>query len=122
MVEDEVVQSLDVNGFIRNDIGCDELAATFFVEGLHGGILDARELKDDAFNFLKLDAEATNLDLAVFTSHKLDIAIGEITDDVTGTVNVGVFLIGFEGVGDIDLCGFLRTVEVATAHLWSGNP
>ena len=122
LLHDEVVQCLDVNGFISNNIGCDELAAALLVEGLHGGVLDTWELADDTLDLFELDAESTNLDLSVLASHELDVAIREIAHDVAGAVDVRVFLAGIEGVGDIDLSGFLGTIEVAPGHLRSGNP
>ena len=122
LVEDEVVERLDVDGLVAHDVGSDELAAAFLVEGLNGGILDARELADDAFHLLELDAETANLDLAVAASHKLNVATGQIAHNVAGAIDAAVFLAGGEGIVDIHLGCLLGTVEVAAAHLRSGHP
>ena len=122
LVQDEAVQSFDVNLLISHDIGCDELTTALFVEGLHRCILDAGELKDDTFHLFQLDAEATDLHLTVLASHKLDVAVGEVAHDVASAVDVRVFLTGIEGVVDINLGHFLGTVEVAAGHLRSSDP
>ena len=122
LVEDEVVERLDVDGRVAHDVGSDKLAATFLVKGLNRCVLDARELADDAFHLLELDAETANLHLAVAASHKLNVATGQIAHNVAGAIDAAVFLAGGEGIVDIHLGCLLGTVEVATAHLWTRNP
>ena len=92
LVEDEVVEGLDIDLLIADDIGCDELScASLLIEGLNGGILDAWELTDHSLHFFQFDAEATNLHLSILASNELDIAVGQIADDVACTINTGVF-------------------------------
>ena len=50
--EDELVEGLDVNLLVADDVGSDVLAAILVVEGLHGSVLDARELTNDRLNLL----------------------------------------------------------------------
>ena len=124
LVEDEVVQSLDVNLLVAYDVGGDELStvSTFLIEGLHRSVLDTRELTDDGFHLFQLDTEAADLHLSVSSTHKLYVARRQVAYDVARAIDTHIFLILGEWVADIHLCGFLRTVQVATAHLWTGNP
>jgi len=129
LLADEVVELLDVDLLVADDVGGDVLAAILIVEGLHRGILDAGELADDGLHLLQLDAEATDLHLAVLAPDKLDVAVREVTDDVAGAVDAAVFpgisgISGFSGKGilDIGLCGLFGAVEVAAAHLGAGDP
>ena len=121
-IHDEVVQRLDVNGFIGNDVGSDELAAVGFVEGLHRHVLDAGELADYAFHFLQLDAEATDFHLTVLATYKLNVARRQVAHDVARTIDAVVFLALVERIGKIHLGGLFGTVEVAASHLWRGHP
>ena len=50
LIENKGVERINVDGFVAHHIGCDELAAAFFVKGLHGGIFDVGELTNDAFH------------------------------------------------------------------------
>ena len=122
LVEDELVEGLDIDLLVADDVGGNELASAIFIECLDRSVLDSRELTDDAFHLLEFDAETANLHLSVATAHKLDVAIGQEANDVTRAIGAQVFLFGGEGIGDIDLSRLLGTVQVASAHLWSGNP
>ena len=94
LVENEIVKCLNVNLLVSHDVGCNELAiATLLVKSLHGSVLNARELTDDGLHLFQFDAEATNLHLSVAASNKLDVAIGQVADDVTGAVNALIFTI-----------------------------
>ena len=107
---------------VADDVGRDELASTILVESLNRSILDAGELADDALHLLEFDAEAANLHLAVASSHKLYVTIGQETHDVARAIDTLVFLVRGEGIGDVNLSRLLRTVQISPAHLWSGNP
>ena len=122
LVENKLIECLDVDLLVADDVGRDELASAILVESLNRSILDSGELADDAFHLLELDAETTNLHLAVASSHKLDITIGQETHDVARAIDALVIFVRGEGVGDVNLSRFLRTVQIASAHLWSGNP
>ncbi len=125
LVEDKIVQSVDVHLLVADDIGRDEFAASFLVERLHRSILDVRELTDDSLHFLQFDAEAADFHLTVLTSHKLNIARGQITYDVAGTVDTGVLgtiITRDKRVGDKHLSGFLRAVQITSAYLRTTGP
>ena len=123
LVEDEVVQRFDVDGFVGNDVGGDEFATAFLVEGLHRGILDAGELTNHGFHFFQFDAESANLHLSVATTHKLDVTRRQIAHYVARTIDTGVFLTIFsKRIGDIHLSRFLGPVQVSSAHLRTANP
>ena len=121
-VENEVVQSIDVDGLVAHDVSCDEFAATFFVKGLYRSILDARELADDAFHLFEFDAEATNLHLTITASHKFNIATGNISDNVASAVHSAVFLLTIEWIGDECLGGLFGAVQVAATYLRPSHP
>ena len=122
LVKNKLIECLDIDLLVAYDVGRDELASAILVESLNRSILDVGELADDALHLLELDAEAANLHLAVASSHKLDVTIGQETHDVARAVDALVFFVGGEGVGDVNLSRLLRTVQIAPAHLWSGNP
>ena len=125
LVEDEIVQGLDVDLLVAHDVGCDELSASFLVERLDGGVLDAFELTDDGFHLFQLDSEAADLHLAVAASHELDIAVGQIAYDVACAVGPYVFVViisGEERVADKDLGSLLWTVQITLAYLRAGYP
>ena len=124
LIHDEVVQSLYVYLLIADDVGSDELtsAASFLIEGLHGSVLDAREFADDCLHLFQLDAEATDLHLSVATAYELNVARGQIAYDVARAIDSRVLLIICKGIADIHFCRFLRTVQVATAHLRATDP
>ena len=117
LVHDEAVQRLDIHLLVAHDIGRNELAAAFLVKGLYRSILDARELADDALDFLQLDAESAYLDLTVTASHKLDVTRGQETNDVARAIDAGIFFLGGERIGDIDFGCLLGAIQVATTHL-----
>ena len=122
LVEDEVVERLDIDVRVADNISSDELAAIFVVESLYGSVLDARELADDSLHLFQLDAEATNLHLSVFTTHKLDVAIGQVTYDITSAISANIFLLVGEGILNEYLCVLIRSVQVAECHLRPGCP
>ncbi len=76
-------------------------------------VLNARELADDGLHLFQLDAETTNLHLSVATTHKLDIAIGQIAHDVARTIDTAVFRVGRKRIRQIGLRCLLRTVQIA---------
>ena len=122
MVEDEIVECLDVNLLICNDIGGNKLATTLIIESLHRGILNAWELANDGLHLLQFDAEATNLHLSVLAAYKLDVTVGEIAHNIACAIGANVFLLGGERILDKYFCIFIRSVQVAECHLWSGCP
>ena len=124
LVHDEVVERLDVNLLIADDIGRNELtaAAAFLVKGLNRSILDTWELTNHSLHLFQFNAEATDLYLSVATANKLDIAGWQITHDIAGTIHACIFLILCKRIRDIDLCRFLRTIQIASAHLGTTDP
>ena len=122
LVKNKLIECLDIDLLVADDVGGNELASAILVESLNRSILDAGEFADDALYLLEFNAEATNLHLAVASSHKLDVTVGQESHDVARTIDALVFLVGGEGVGDVNLSRLLRTVQIAPAHLWSGNP
>ena len=125
LIENEVVQSINVDGLVAYNIGCNELPSTFFIKSLYRSILDVREFTDDGFHFFQFDTESANLYLSVTPSYKLDVSIGKITHDVTRAVNAGVFarcLRQDEWISNIDLFILLRSIQIPLTNLWSGHP
>ena len=122
LIEDEGVERFDVDGFVAHHIGRNEFAASLFVKCLHGGILDVRELADDAFHLFQFDAETAYFHLAVAASHKLQVARWQIAHNVARAVDAGIFLIGGERIADVDLGGLLGPVEIAARHLRAAHP
>ena len=122
LLTDESVQFLDVHLLVADNISGDELSTILIVKGLHGCILDAGELSNHGLHFLQLDAETTYLHLTVFTSHELDVAIGEITHDVAGAIHTAVLRVVAERILYVCLGSLFRTIQVAAAHLRSRNP
>ena len=122
LIHDEVVEGFNIDGLVADDIGSDKLASTFLVKGLNRGIFNAWELSYNTLYLLQLDAETAYLDLSVAASHKLDIASGQIAHDVAGAVDAGILLLVSKGIIDKYLGGLFGTVQVAAAHLRTGNP
>ena len=122
LLTDEVIQILDLHLFVTDDICCDVFTTVLIVESLYGSIFDTREFTDNSLHLFQLDTETTDLYLSVSTSHKLDIAIGQVTNDITGTVDTGVVSISIEGIRDEHLGGLFGTVEISTAHLRTTYP
>ena len=122
LLSDKCVQLLDVHLLIADDVGSDVLATVLILKGLHGCILDAWELANDGLDFLQLNAETANLHLSVLATRKLDVAVGQIADDVAGAVDAGKARIVAERIVDIDLGGLLGTVEVASRDMCAANP
>ena len=122
LLTDESIQLLDVHLLVADNVGGNELATILVIKGLHGSILDARELTNNSFHFLQLNAEATNLHLTIFTSHKLDVAIREVTHNVAGAIHTTVLRVVAERILYVGLGCLFGTVQVATAHLWSRDP
>ena len=114
-VHDEGVQGLDIDLFAGHDIGGDVFAAGGILEGLHRGVLDAREFPDDRLHFLEFDAEAADLHLAVFPAHEFDIPVFTVADDVAGAVHP--LPVPFhESRGRL-----LRLVQIADGQLRTGD-
>ena len=87
LIHDETVHRLDVNLFVGHNVCGNVFSASGIVKGLHRSILDARELTDDSFHFLQLDAEAANLHLTIFAAHKLDVSVFAVTHNVARTIH-----------------------------------
>ena len=122
LFQDKVVEGIYVNLLITDDVGRDELTAVRIIESLHRGILDARELADNGLHFLQLDAETTDLHLAIPAANKLDVAVGQIAHNIACTIGTDVFLLGGKWILDKYFCVFVRTVQVAECHLRTGCP
>ena len=122
LIHDKIVQCLDIDLLIANDVCGYEFAASIFVKCLYSRILYARILADDTLDLLQLDAEATNLDLAIAASNKLDVTRREVAHNISCAVNPGVFLFGGKGIVDIDFGSLLRPIQVTTTHLRTRNP
>ena len=74
LLKNELIERIDVDGFVADNVGSNELATSILIfESLHGDILDAWELTDDALHLFQFDAETTNLHLSIATAYKLDI-------------------------------------------------
>ena len=124
LVEDEVVQSLDVYLLIADDVGGNELTiSSFLVVCLYRSILDAWEFTNHALHLFQFDAEATNLHLTILSSDELDIPVGQVAHNVACAIAAGVFP-GISGkrILNIHLCRLLRTVQIASTHLWTADP
>ena len=123
LVKDETVQSLNVHLFVADDVSSDKLTAVLVIESLHGSVVDAGELADYCFHLFQFDTETANLNLTILASHKLNVAVGQITDDVTGAVAARILAVcSFEGVVDKYLRLLIRSVQIAFSHLWSCCP
>ena len=114
-ITDEGIECLDVNLGVADYIGGDELPSVGVVKGLDGSVVDARELTDDGFYLFELDTETADLDLTVLPSDKLNVSVLQIAHDVTCSVAAKIIPV------DIGLGGFVRTIEVATADLRTGD-
>ena len=124
LFEDEIVECFDVYLLVADDISSNVLASpfAFHVEGLHGGILDAGELADDGLDFLQLDAEAANLHLPVPSANELNVAIGQIANNVASLIDAVVLRLISKRVADIHLSRLLGTVQIAARHLRASHP
>ena len=125
LIENELVQSIYVDGLVADNIGSYEFPATFFIKSLHRSILDVREFTDDGLYFFQFDTESADLHLSVTPTYKLDVSIGKVTHDVTSAVDAVVFtrcLRRDEWIGNIDLLCLLRPIQIPLAYLWSGHP
>jgi hypothetical protein len=122
LLQDKVVEGIDVNLLVADDVGRYELTAVRIIESLHRGILDARELADDGFHFLQLDAETTDLHLPVPAANKLDVARRQVAHNIACTIGTDVFLLGGKWILNKYFCVFVRTVQVAERYLRTGCP
>ena len=122
LVENEVVESFNIHLTVTNYVGCNKLATAFLIKCLNCSILNSRELTDDTFHLLELNAKTTYFHLTIATTHKLDVATRQVAHDVARAVDAAVFLIARERVVNVDLGCLLGTVEVATTHLRSCHP
>ena len=122
LVEDKAVQCLDVHLFIADDVCSNEFSSTLFVKGLHGSVLDARELAYDCFHFFQLDTETANLYLTVATSYELDVTRREVAHDISRTINARILVVVGERILDIHFCCLFRTVQVTSRYLWTTDP
>ena len=118
--QDKGIEGGRVYLLVAYHIGCQEFAAAFLVKGLHGNVLDARELADGRFHLLQLYAEAADFHLGVFSAYIFDVSVCPVTHNVSGAVHtlVGrVFLVRIvcKGFG-----GLVRTAQIAVSHLLSG--
>ena len=118
----ESVEGLDVHLLVTDDVGGDELSTILIIKSLHSSILDAWELANHGLHFLEFDTETTNLYLTVFTSHKLDVAVGEVTHNIAGAIDAGVFRVVAEGVLQVSFSVFFGTVQIAAAYLRPCDP
>ena len=128
-IENKLIESIYIDGLITNNICCNKLATALIVESLHSSILDTRELADDSLYFLQFNTETSNLDLPVTAPYELDITRRQISNDVTSSIDTGIFptvrlcvIFIKEGIGYVDFSRLFRTVEVSAADLWSADP
>ena len=123
LLKDELIERIDVDGFVADDVGSNELATSILVfESLHGDILDAWELADDALHLFQFDAETTNLHLTIATTNELDVSVRKVAHNVTRSINTSVFFFLRKWIGNKYFGSFLRTIQIAQTHLWSTNP
>ena len=114
-ITDKGIECLDIDLGVADDISGDELTAVGIVKGLHSSVLDTRVLTNDRLDLFEFDTETANLDLAVLPSHKLDVSVCEVANDVTCSVAAKTIPV------DIGLGGFVGTIEVTTADLRTGD-
>ena len=122
LLADEGVEFLDVHLLVADDICGNVLATVLIVKGLHGDILDTWELANHGLHFFQLDTEATDFHLTVLATHKLNVAIGKVTHDVTGAIHTIMFRVIAERILQVGFGGLFGTVQVATTHLRSRDP
>ena len=82
----EGVKGFCVHLFVSHDIGCYVFSASFLFKGLDRHIPDARILAYHALHLFQFYAEAAYLYLSVTTTHKLHVAVREITHHIACTV------------------------------------
>ena len=122
LLQYEAIQGINGNGFIRHNISSDVFAAGNIVKSRNGGVLDARETADDLLHLGQLDAETTDLDLAVPSADKLKPAILHITHNITGVINPIIARLIAERIRSKGLSRLFRTVQIGTGYLTTGNP
>ena len=115
LIHDEAVHGLDVNLFVRHDVGGNELSAGGIVKGLHGSILDAGVLAYDGFHLFQLDTETTDLHLTILAAYELDVTIFTVAHNVARTIDTLPVPL-HEGCSRS-----LRLVQVTLSHLRTGN-
>ena len=102
------------HGFFTAVVGGKLVAAVGGAPDLRGGLVDAGERADRAFDFGQLNAHAVDLDLAVRAADELDAAVGAVAAEVAGLVDaVGTAFA--QGVGDEGLGGQRLVAPVAVA-------
>ena len=122
-VTDERIEYGRVNLDITDHVCRNELAAVRVIEGLHGSVLDTRELANDRFNLLEFDTETANLDLSVTSADELNISVRQITNYISGSIPSGCWLLAISRWPFyVDLCGPFGLVEVSAANLRSADP
>ena len=90
-------------------------SAALVIVSLYGNVANSFIAADDRLDLLGLYAEAADLDLAVLTSDKLDVAALTITDYVARVIHTELI----KRAVLIRLGGLVRAVEVAAADLRS---
>ena len=121
-LKNEVVQCLNIHLFVTYHVCSDEFATALVIKGLHRGILNARELSDDGFHLFQLNAETANLHLSVATANELDVAIGEVANDVARAIDGCPFRFVRKRIRNKHFHLFLRTVQIAMRHLRTAEP
>ncbi|GGG89598.1 hypothetical protein GCM10011585_37310 [Edaphobacter dinghuensis] len=72
-------------------------------------------LGQTCFDLAQLDTEAADLHLMVVPPEELQVAVGQITRQVSGAVHARAQL-ATEGIGEEALRGQLRAVQIAARH------
>ena len=91
------------------------------VKSCNSGIFDIRIFTDNSLYLAQFHAEAANLYLSVATPDEFDIAILLVADYVARTIE-RLIVTTIEGILNEHLCRFLWAVQIAVAHMWTGNP
>src|SRR3954465_6942658 len=86
----------------------------------HHSLADRWMLVENRLNLAQLDAVATNLDLEVYATLELQIAIGQEASQVACFVEMGS-LNAPEGIGDKRFTRLLLIIQIAASHTNASN-
>ena len=67
-------------------MGGEETVVTILTGRHHHGLDHGRMLGERGFDLTQLDAMAPDLDLVILATQELDVAVGEITPEIAGSI------------------------------------